>query len=196
MKALVVREIGPPNVMKMEQVPDPVAKRKDVVIKVDSCGVCMHDVATRAGDLKHGVQMPLILGHEISGTVADVGSDVKDFKVGDRVATAQRYHICGSCKHCRNGRETICAERKFTGDWGMVGGYAEYVAIEDDNVALVPAGLPLEKAGIVSCAIGTIYNAVNEVGQVKMGGKRLGHRSGRRSRHAFDSTGPGLLGPG
>jgi D-arabinose 1-dehydrogenase-like Zn-dependent alcohol dehydrogenase len=169
MKALVVREPGPPDVMKMETVPDPKAASKDVVIKVDSCGVCMHDIATRVGDLKFGVKMPLILGHEISGTVVEVGRDVRDFKVGDRVATAQRYHICGSCHYCRTGRETICADRHFTGDWGMVGGYAEYVAIEDDNVALIPDGVPLDVASIVSCAIGTIYNAVVDVGHLEMG---------------------------
>jgi D-arabinose 1-dehydrogenase-like Zn-dependent alcohol dehydrogenase len=155
--------------MKMESVPDPVAAPKDVVIKVNSCGVCMHDIATRAGDLKFGVQMPLILGHEISGTVVDVGSTVRDFKVGDRVTTAQRYHICGSCHHCRTGHETICADRKFTGDWGMVGGYAEYVAIEDDNVAIIPENVSMEEASIVSCAIGTIYNAVVDVGNIQMG---------------------------
>jgi acryloyl-coenzyme A reductase len=169
MKALVVREPGPPSVMKMESVPDPRAGQKDVIIKVDACGVCMHDIATRSGDLKFGVKMPLILGHEISGTVVDLGADVRDFKIGDRVTTAQRYHICGSCRYCRTGRETLCADRKFTGDWGMVGGYAEYVAIEDDNVAKVPDGVPLDLASIVSCAIGTIYNALVDVGDLKAG---------------------------
>ena len=53
------------------------------------------------------------------------------------------------------GRETLCPDRKFTGDAGMVGGYAEYVAIEDDNVALVPDGVALQDASIVACAIGT-----------------------------------------
>ena len=60
-----------------------------------------------------------------------------------RVATAQRYHICGACRFCRSGRETLCPERKFLGDWGLVGGYGEYVAVEDDNVAGVPDGGPL-----------------------------------------------------
>src|SRR4030095_5297026 len=108
-------------------------------------------------------------GHEISGTVVDVGRDVRAFQRGDRVATVQRYHICGACRYCRTGRETLCPERKFTGDWGMVGGYAEYVAIEDDNVAIVPDGVSLDKASIVSCAIGPIYTPVNDVGHIKMG---------------------------
>src|SRR4030095_9883195 len=108
-------------------------------------------------------------GHEISGTVVDVGRDVRAFQRGDRVATVQRYHICGSCRHCRMGRETLCPERKFTGDWGMVGGYAEYIAVEDDNVALVPEGVALQDASIVACAIGTILNAMREVGKLSAG---------------------------
>jgi D-arabinose 1-dehydrogenase-like Zn-dependent alcohol dehydrogenase len=113
--------------------------------------------------------MPCILGHEISGTVVDVGRDVRAFQRGDRVATVQRYHICGACRYCRTGRETLCPERKFTGDWGMVGGYAEYVAIEDDNVALVPEGVELQDAAIVACAIGTILNAIREIGKLQPG---------------------------
>jgi acryloyl-coenzyme A reductase len=169
MKAVVVRAPGGTGVLKLETVPDPVAGRKDVVIKVDACGVCFHDIVTRNGTLKAGVQMPCILGHEISGTVVEVGQDVRDFKSGDRVATVQRYHICGSCRHCRMGRETLCPERKFTGDAGMVGGYAELIAVEDDNVARVPEGVALQDASIVACAIGTILNAMREVGKLSAG---------------------------
>lgn len=169
MKAMVVRAPGGIDALKMETIPDPTPGLKDVVIKVDACGVCFHDIVTRNGTLKFGVQMPCILGHEISGTVADVGSEVRHFKVGDRVATAQRYHICGSCRHCRMGRETLCPERKFTGDAGMVGGYAELVAVEDDNVALVPEGVALQDASIVACAMGTILNAMREVGKLSAG---------------------------
>ncbi|MGB8749182.1 MAG: alcohol dehydrogenase catalytic domain-containing protein [Pseudolabrys sp.] len=169
MKAMVVHQPGGTEVLSLERVADPIAGPKDVIIKVDACGVCFHDIVTRNGTLKFGVQMPCILGHEISGTVVDVGRDVRAFQRGDRVATVQRYHICGACRYCRTGRETLCPERKFTGDWGMVGGYAEYVAIEDDNVALVPEGVELQDAAIVACAIGTILNAIREIGTLQPG---------------------------
>ncbi|MFZ0057277.1 MAG: alcohol dehydrogenase catalytic domain-containing protein [Pseudolabrys sp.] len=169
MKAMVVHQPGGTEVLSLERVADPIAGPKDVIIKVDACGVCFHDIVTRNGTLKFGVQMPCILGHEISGTVVDVGRDVRAFQRGDRVATVQRYHICGACRYCRTGRETLCPERKFTGDWGMVGGYAEYVAIEDDNVALVPEGVELQDAAIVACAIGTILNAIREIGKLQPG---------------------------
>ena len=169
MKAIVVRQPGGLDAMRLETIADPVAGPKDVIIKVEACGVCFHDVLTRNGTLKAGVKMPCVLGHEISGTVLEVGSEVKAFKAGQKVATAQRYHICGACRFCRSSRETLCAQRKFLGDYGMVGGYAEYVAVEDDNVAAVPEGVPLAEAAIAACAIGTALNGVRDVGQVKMG---------------------------
>jgi D-arabinose 1-dehydrogenase-like Zn-dependent alcohol dehydrogenase len=173
MKAIVVRQPGGIEAMRLEDVPDPTPGPKDVVIAVAACGVCFHDVVTRNGTLKAGVKMPCILGHEIAGTVAAVGRDVRGFKPGDRVATAQRYHICGACRYCRSGRETVCPERKFLGDYGLVGGYGEYVAVEDDNVALVPDGVSLEHASIVACTIGTILNAIREVGRLQPGERAL-----------------------
>jgi D-arabinose 1-dehydrogenase-like Zn-dependent alcohol dehydrogenase len=169
MKAMVVRAPGSTDVLKIEQVADPTPGPKDVIIKVDACGVCFHDIVTRNGTLKYGVHMPCILGHEISGTVVEVGRDVRAFRKDDRVATVQRYHICGSCRYCRTGREPLCPDRKFAGDWGLIGGYAQYVAIEDDNVALVPEGVALQDASIVACALGTILNAIREVGRLSAG---------------------------
>ncbi len=169
MQAIVVRQPGGVEAMSLERVPDPIANENDVVIQVEACGVCMHDIAVRDGTLRAGVQMPCILGHEISGTVVDVGAKVKRFKIGERIATVQRYHICGACRFCRGGREPLCKERKFLGDWGMVGGYAEYVAVEDDNVVHVPDAIPLADVAIAACAIGTNLNAFREVGKVQLG---------------------------
>ena len=89
MKAMVVRQPGGLDAMKLEQIPEPVAGPRDVVIRVAACGVCFHDVLTRNGTLKVGVKMPCVLGHEISGTVVEVGREVSRFKAGDRVAIAE-----------------------------------------------------------------------------------------------------------
>ncbi len=165
----MVREPGGVEVLTLETVPDPEPGPRDVVIAVEACGVCFHDIVTRNGTLRMGVRMPLVLGHEISGRVAAVGREVTRFRPGERVATVQRYHICGSCRFCRTGLEPHCADRKFLGDWGMVGGYAEFVAVEDDNVAHVPDGVALHEASIVACTVGTILNAIREVGSVRPG---------------------------
>lgn len=170
MRAVVVRRPGSAvEVMRVETVPDPVARARDVVIQVAACGVCFHDVVTRNGTLKTGVEMPMIPGHEIAGTVVAVGLGVREFHIGDRVATTQRRHVCGACRYCRTGREPLCDEALFIGDAGLNGGFAEYVAVEADNVSLIPEVVPFESAAIASCAIGTMFHAVTEVGRVRLG---------------------------
>lgn len=169
MKAVVVETPGDIGKLDLREVPDPKPGPKDVLIKVDSCGVCYHDVLVRNGVLKRGVQMPLIPGHEIAGTVIEVGAEVPDVKAGDRVTTTQRYHVCGHCAQCRTNREPQCNEKKFLGDWGMVGGYADMVAVEHDNVALVPDNVPLHKAAVVACTLGSVFNAMRDVGHIEAG---------------------------
>jgi acryloyl-coenzyme A reductase len=169
MRAVVVRQTGAPEVLRVEDVARPQLGPRDVLIRIAACGVCTLDVVTRNGTYRNRVALPLIPGHEIAGAVVEAGSEVRRFRAGDRVATTQRYHICGSCRLCRSGHETLCAERKFLGQQGLVGGYAEYVAVEEDNVAIVPANVSDEQASSAACAIGTSLNAVRDVGRVKPG---------------------------
>ncbi|MCO5148034.1 MAG: alcohol dehydrogenase catalytic domain-containing protein [Aquamicrobium sp.] len=170
---MVVTSPGDADALVLTDVPMPELRPNDIRIKVEACGVCFHDVVTRNGVLKRGILMPVIPGHEISGIVESVGPLVRDFKAGDRVCTVQRRHICGHCKYCRSGRETSCDEREFLGDWGLNGGYAEYVCVEEDNVAHVPDGIPLDEASVVACVIGTELNAVRDVAQVRPGDRVL-----------------------
>ncbi|WP_417725569.1 alcohol dehydrogenase catalytic domain-containing protein [Salipiger sp.] len=169
MKAIVVETPGDIEALQLRDVPEPHVDPRDVLIQVDSCGVCYHDVLVRNGVLKRGVRLPLIPGHEIAGVVIGVGSDVPTFRPGDRVTTTQRYHICGHCSHCRTNHETQCEEKKFLGDWGMFGGYAERVAVEHDNVALVPDNVPLHLASVVACTMGSVFNAMRDVGHIEAG---------------------------
>ena len=169
MRAVVVRQTGGTDVLRIEDVDQPALGPRDVLIRVAACGVCTLDVVTRNGTYKQRVELPIIPGHEIAGTVAETGAEVRRFRVGNRVATTQRYHICGACRFCRSGHETLCPERRFLGQQGLVGGYAEYVAVEEDNVALVPSGVSDEQAAIAACAIGTSLNAVRDVARVAIG---------------------------
>jgi acryloyl-coenzyme A reductase len=173
MRAVVVRETGAADVLRIETVARPSPAERDLLIRVAACGVCTLDVVTRNGTYRQRVELPLIPGHEVAGTVVETGPDIRRFGVGDRVATTQRFHICGACRYCRGGQETLCAERRFLGQQGMVGGYAEYVAVEEDNVARIPAGVSDDQAAIAACAIGTSLNAVRDVGRVKLGERVL-----------------------
>jgi D-arabinose 1-dehydrogenase-like Zn-dependent alcohol dehydrogenase len=169
MKAVVVNQAGGLDALTYTDIPDPQPKGHELVLKVHSCGVCFHDVLTRNGTLKAGVSLPCVLGHEVAGTVLELGAQVKGFKVGDRVATTQRSYICGHCRFCRSGFEPLCAQRIFLGDVGLVGGYAQYLAISADCIAQVPDGVDLDHAAVAACAVGTVLNAVRDVGRVQMG---------------------------
>ncbi len=175
---MVVRAPGGPEALRLEDLPAPSLRRNDVLIRVAACGVCFHDVVVRNGTLKRGVSMPLIPGHEIAGTVEKVGPEVTLFRPGERVASVQRRHICGHCRLCRSGHETACREHEFLGDVGLNGGYAEFVCVEEDNLAHVPEGAPLEEAAIVACAIGTELNAIRNVAKLCAGERALVNGAG------------------
>ncbi len=170
MKAVVVRRTGPASeVLRLETIADPTPSPGEAVIAVAACGVCFHDVVTRAGTLKAGVEMPMIPGHEIAGEIVALGAGVRDFQIGDRVATTQRSHICGHCRYCRSSREPLCAEAVFLGDKGLNGGYAEYVRVEADNLARIPEGVAFDHAAIAACAMGTGLHAIGEVARLRFG---------------------------
>ena len=160
MKAAVVHEQGPPEVLRIEDVPCPSPGSTQAVIKVQACGVCGHDQADRLGLTQpHG--MPCILGHEISGEVVEVGSMVRHFRPGDIVASKQ-FTTCGQCVACRSGMELDCARKQF-----IYGGYAEYVAVEDDALLHVPDGVDVVAASIVACAVGTCYQALTRIAKLR-----------------------------
>ena len=169
MKAIVQRGIGDPGVLELAQVDTPEVRARDVLIRVEACGVCYHDVVVRQGIFRKRVHVPLIPGHEVSGVVEQVGSEVCGLAIGDRVCTVQRRSVCGACRYCRSGREAYCERQEFMGDAHLNGGYAELVAVAEDCTVRVPEGIPLEQAAIVACAIGTQLNAIRDVAKVKLG---------------------------
>lgn len=170
MKAIVVRRPGAADaVMKLETVADPTPGPREVVVAVEACGVCFHDIVTRNGTMKAGIELPIIPGHEVAGTVVAAGRDVRAVKLGQRVAALERSHVCGYCRYCRTGREPLCAEQVFLGDKGLNGGYAEFVALGEDSVVPVPEGVSIEAAAIAGCAIGTVFHGIREIGRVAIG---------------------------
>jgi D-arabinose 1-dehydrogenase-like Zn-dependent alcohol dehydrogenase len=170
MKAMVVRATGPAETaLRLETLPDPSPGPGQAVLRVEACGVCFHDVVTRNGTLKAGIALPLIPGHEVCGSVVALGAGARGLALGQRVATTQRGHVCGACRHCAGGREPLCAEAVFLGDAGLNGGYAEYMVIDADMVVPVPEGVAAADAAIAACAIGTMFHAIAEIGRVRPG---------------------------
>lgn len=169
MKAIVQSETGDPGVLQLAEVPPPELRAHDVLIRVDSCGVCLHDVVVRNGIYRKRVAMPLVPGHEVAGIVEAVGPAVRGFAPGQRVCTVQRRSVCGQCRECRSGHETSCRFQEFMGDAHLNGGYAEQVAVSEDCVAAVPANVTLEQAAITACAVGVQLNAIRDVGNLRLG---------------------------
>lgn len=165
MKAAVFTGSGKP--LDIRDVPKPEIGPNEVLVKVAACGVCHTDLHY----IDHGVptakQPPMILGHEPSGTVAEVGSAVKDWQEGDRVILPAVYS-CGICRYCRTGRENICERMVMFGNM-VDGAYAEYVAAPAKDIFRLPDELPLEESSIIADAISTPYFAVVNRGQVKAG---------------------------
>ena len=169
MKAIVQNQTGGPEVLVLQEVPEPELRPADVLIRVAACGVCYHDVVVRNGVFRTRVHLPLIPGHEVSGIVEKVGPATRRVKVGDRVCTVQRRYVCGQCRECRSGREVMCPYQEFMGDAHLNGGYAELVAVAEDCVAVVPDGVALDQASIVACAVGVQLNAIRDVGKLRLG---------------------------
>ena len=157
MRAVLIEE--PDGPLVLGEVPTPEPGPGDVLLRVGGCAVDRFDVAIRRGVRERATTLPHILGHEIAGTVAQIGPDVTGLSVGDRMASTL-YLVCGECRWCLRGRETIC--ENFGGHVGVniPGGYAEYVVVPARNLVPIPDDLGLPEASILANAIGTPYHAI------------------------------------
>jgi len=157
-RAVILRAFGGPECLEVGQAEPPAPAPDQMLVRVAACGVCGHDLANRKGHFPH-TQLPAIMGHEIAGTVEEVGTLVEGFSVGDRVVLIQRIP-CGLCHLCRSGRENVCTSGPgFYGE-GIAGGYGSHVIASARNAVKLPDGIPLEIACTLSCAIGTGFHAL------------------------------------
>ncbi len=153
--------------LKVEDIPVPEIGGDEILVKVAACGVCHTDLHY----IEHGVptfkKPPVVLGHEASGIVQNVGADVSNVRVGQRVLIPAVL-TCGRCTACRQGRENICSDMKMLGNH-FDGAFAEYVAVPSKDVLDLPESLPLEESSIIADAISTPYHAVKNRARVQPG---------------------------
>jgi propanol-preferring alcohol dehydrogenase len=136
--------------LRLAEVPQPPVGPGQVLIRINACGVCRTDLHVFDGDLPHP-KLPLVLGHEIVGTVAAVGEGVEGFAPGERVGVPWLGWTCGVCRYCRSGRENLCVQARFTG-YDIDGGYAEYTLADHRYVFRLPAGYSDAEAAPLLCA--------------------------------------------
>ncbi|MGD8195465.1 NAD(P)-dependent alcohol dehydrogenase [Herbiconiux sp. P18] len=160
---------------------------KDVLIEIAYSGICHSDIHTVRGDWGPQ-QYPLTVGHEIVGTVAEVGSEVSLHQVGDRVGVGCMVNSCRECENCLKGQQQYCLKGNV-GTYGSVdldgtitqGGYSTHVVVVEDFVLRVPESIPYDKAAPLLCAGITTYSPLSHwnagpgkrVAVVGLGG--LGH---------------------
>lgn len=164
MKAAVLRDFTHPIAIEDIETPEPGAG--DVLIRVRACGVCHSDLHLAEGDwdlLKRATKLPLVLGHEVAGTVETTGEGVTELAPGDRVGVPWLHWTCGECEYCREGREVLCGKQAITGVT-VDGGYAEFIRAKASHVTRIPESLSFEEAAPLFCAGLTVYRALKSAG--------------------------------
>ena len=160
MKAMVVDGIGPveEKPLKLMEVPRPVPKRGQILVRISACGVCHTELDEIEGRVPPS-RFPMILGHEIVGRVEALGFGSKRFKKGDRVGIAWINWACGKCPFCVKGEENLCDDAKWTGK-DADGGYAEFTVVSEDFAYPIPERFTDVEAAPLLCAGVVGYRAL------------------------------------
>ncbi len=146
----------------VEDVPIPEPKDGQIIVKVEACGVCRSNLHMIEGDwVKYGLpsKSPIIPGHEIVGTIHELGRGVEGLSIGQRVGIQPLWTACGKCEYCLKGLEHLCPGKKITGET-VDGGYAEYVLADWRYVYPIPDNLDPIEAAPLFCPGITAYGAV------------------------------------
>jgi succinate semialdehyde reductase (NADPH) len=183
MKAVVLSEVG--GHLTTEDIPQPQPKAGEVLIQVAACGVCHTDLHVIKGEVKF--PLPCVLGHEVSGVIAEVAADVQQLRPGAPVVCSF-IMPCGVCSYCVRGRDDLCETffamnrlhgtlydgqsrlRRADGStlaMYSMGGLAEYAVVPATDVFPAPDGVPLADACILGCAMMTAYGALKNQARVQ-----------------------------
>jgi propanol-preferring alcohol dehydrogenase len=156
---------APRRPLRLAEVPVPEPGVGDLLVRVRACAVCRTDLHVYDGDLPRP-KVPLILGHEIVGEVVGAGERARRFGPGARVGIPWLGRTCGVCRFCREGRENLCAEARFTG-YHLDGGYAEYATADERFCFAIPEGYPdLAAAPLVGAGL-VAYRALRMAGDAE-----------------------------
>ncbi len=169
MRAVVINK---PGDIKVDTVPDPMARPHELIIRVGACGICGTDIHIAAGEFPP-TPYPIIPGHEFAGEIVAIGSDVPQgigtsgtrLTVGTRVAIDPSL-FCGHCVFCRTGHGNLCLNWGALGDT-VNGAFAEYVAVPAANAYVIPEHMSMREAALIepiSCAVHGIHRLAPRLG--------------------------------
>jgi alcohol dehydrogenase, propanol-preferring len=163
MRAMVLDRQRQP--LRAAELPDPEPGLGQVLIAVRACGVCRTDLHIVDGDLSEP-KLPLVLGHQVVGTVAGAGEGAGRFAEGQRIGVPWLGWTDGTCRYCASGRENLCDRAKFTG-YDIDGGYAELALADERFCFPIPDGYPDLQAAPLLCAGLIGYRALRLVGDAE-----------------------------
>lgn len=159
MKALVKYAQESGN-MEIRDVPEPVCGPDQVKIQIERAGICGSDLKIFHSQIGIPMNPPVTTGHEFSGTIVEVGSDVSDFKVGEQVVSETAFSYCGVCENCSEGYYNICDQRKTLGYW-YDGVFTDYTVVPAGRVHRIPKNVTLKAAAMtepLACVVHAIYD--------------------------------------
>ncbi|MGO4952231.1 2,3-butanediol dehydrogenase [Paenibacillus sp. S25] len=166
--------------LRLENIEQPAALAGKVKIKVEWCGICGSDLHEYVAgpifipqDAQHpltGEKAPIVMGHEFSGQVVEIGEGVTKIQVGDRVVVEPVF-ACGKCDACKQGKYNLCDKMGFLGLAGGGGGFSEYVAADEHMVHKIPESVSFEQGALVEPSAVALY-AVRQ-SQLKVGDKAV-----------------------
>jgi len=156
--------------MVLKEVPKPTIKKNEVLVRVKSCGICQTDYSAYTGRRTNWTP-PMILGHEISGVIEEVGDEVENWKAGDEVILSPVIS-CGECDNCRLGLGHYCRNGKVIGGEGqkvvLPGGFAEYVAVPTSVLYRKPRNVSFDSAALTEPLAGS-YKGMIEYSNLRLG---------------------------
>lgn len=163
MKAQVLRRTAKveEDPLELLDLPVPKPRSNQILIKVSVCGICHTELDEIEGRISP--KLPVILGHQVVGRVAELGPEATRYEVGDRVGVAWIYWACGECYHCKSGNENLCERFMATGCHAD-GGYAEYMVISEDFAYPIPERFTDSQAAPLLCAGAIGYRALKLTG--------------------------------
>ena len=159
MKAAVIS--APNTELRIEERDRPSPGRDEVLIRIRACGVCHGDLMLQLGHFPFA-RYPIVPGHEIAGTVEEVGKGVEKIQRGDRVGLSALFSSCGSCEQCLDSDEFLCSQMQFTGIT-QDGGYQEFMVAPAGYVAALPHALDFAEAAPLMCAGLTVFSGLQTV---------------------------------
>ncbi len=172
MNAWVVRAPGPIDTAPLayERRPVPRPQPGELLVRVSVCGSCRTDLHVAEGDLApHRARV--VPGHEIVGVVVELGPEVSNYSVGDKVGIAWLRETCGVCRYCLRGAENLCPKSQYTG-WDHDGGYGEYTTVPATLAYRMPSGYDDAELAPLLCAGIIGYRALQRAGLPR--GGRMG----------------------